>query len=64
MNTDMLFQINDLNSGNWWNRHYGVFFKVLSIRQFTVLVKACKDEEIDKKYPYHEFPKEAGIIIP
>lgn len=55
----MLARVIDSDSGQWWCKLLGVSFQVLSIRNETIIVKACSDEGCQPPYNVHEFPKQA-----
>ena len=64
-NTTQLYAtIVDANSQYWWSYYLGVTFLVLSVRQYTVLVKACSDEYAPSPYSVHELPLESVKVWP
>jgi len=58
----LIAHVIDSSSGNWWCKYYGVDFRLLSIREDTVIVKSCSDEWYQPPLNFHEFPKEAVLI--
>lgn len=55
----IIAQVIDSDSGQFWCRFLNVKFKVLSLREETIIVKCCFDEGYATPYDVHEFPKSA-----
>lgn len=59
-----VFHIDKVKQGQYGFEFSGCMFKLLRVREKTVLVRSNKDEEgYDYPYDVHEFPKEIGTIV-
>lgn len=47
----------------WWFQFFAVLFKVLSIREHTVVVQSCSDEPYSYPLNIHEFPLSAVEFV-
>lgn len=54
----LMARVNDEKSGNWWCVYHFRPFQVIAFRQYTVLVRANKEDNLQYPYNTHEFPND------